>query len=702
MSDVLAILDGVSARVSTLLMSEGLDALIAFLSGDLWDQVDVSKGDNMESTCSFLIPNTLTRSYEFIPLAIAADVLLGPSSSHRERTALVEEFRHHGFHVFDVDLVSDACSSTDAVRGVHKSSTGMLRRECMEAAWSWCELCYSGAEDENCKRERWTRAAGAKRVRGDGAFSSVEKTGVSNATGDTEPQGVRRLFKHQKGLLVRRVLFIVRCRADENGGARYMGGGAVGVRRVRCGRDSLQLLLHDIGALATLCRARNSKNRIHILFSVLLLPDDLAYGGTLLEESLSGPMGRDYCVRLFCASGVRGTSQVFEDLCGNQNEEHLEFLQSSQSWPKGYDVNSARGRENGSDSSGAIRSTRGDVASQNVCTASFFVRQQNLPFCCFLWEALRRFPVILQLASLQRLQSLWSLRHQMGDVVIGFHALLCPFRFSSQRHSPLSALGDADSHERIGYLADTTDLLNIIFSAAGKWAGGHPLGEAVAFCVLYVDVLERRPLRLGRIPELKEFLKRRANQLGGNNFFEKLNECIFSSPSDCIQRNLGTQVGSEQQAIQDIVLPPTMTVASAKIPLFVELLRTVLVSMLPLSDSLDEISQVTGCLPDKKDDRFHGPCVTFTPHCESSFGLSHRNFFSPLFSDSTRLLYILTVHAMSQPNARLQYVSLAILRRVCQLSDEVLIRSLVELQFTGMVTVNMRELKARSLLFTSS
>ncbi|SCU71767.1 uncharacterized protein TEOVI_000334800 [Trypanosoma equiperdum] len=739
MSDVLAILDGAAARVAALLMSEGINALLAFLRGEAWEEspstvLNRADGDGDTKSDSLQIPNTLLGCYGFLPLAIAAEVSLAPSTSHQERVALVQDFERRGFRVFTVNLMPDCRGLEDSSRGAsaYNASASVLRLNCIEAARNWCDAVYAedGEEGEggtgvDCSN---IYLSGAKRRRDDD-----EKSGLAGRVAHTHFHNPRRRAQGQLhgrgcGLCVKYALFIVRCCANAGNAQRAaVGGGncSSATERSRRTKDPLTLLLYDISSLSALCRVRQSTRRTRIRFSVLLLPDDLAYGGALLEESLRGPMSCHYCVKLFQGSVDRMLHRRQDvDRGGGEENECVPFLERLKLWlsaPMESRGVEADGSCDGNSVNHGKNEQENAAKLQGSKPSLFFVRYENLPFCCFLREALRRFPVILPPLLLRQLQSLWAFRHQLSDVVVGLHSLLSPFALSSSVHATMSEANDVTTspanvvqgtsrgyHENMTQLSNSIELLNILFAAACEWADGHLLNEAVAFAVLYEDLVFGRLTRLKRIPGLTAYVERLSpKSVGPTDLSKALTSCVPVFVPNALTGSgayIRDELSQEQQYVmrRPLSLPPIMAVPGAKVSLATELLRSTLLAVLPPHDSLEEVQKAVRAFPCAG-----GKCDEGTPsealrHGDTYCGVAYNNFFSPLIPDSVRVLHLLTSHAMASSNVKQQFVPLSLIQRICQLSDESLIRSLVELQLTGMATVNMREFKARSSLLALS
>ncbi|KAH9598000.1 hypothetical protein LSM04_000524 [Trypanosoma melophagium] len=309
MSDALALLDWAAARVSSMLMPDGLHTLISFLRGEAWEEIPPS----------LQIPNVLISFYNYTPLAIAADASLVSLSSSGERSALVQTFERYEFRVFVVNFMPESSSAVedDIPHKGHSSSNNshhnssntsrhnsgnIIRMKCMESVQAWCDVVY-GEETQSVLLEHSHGNINPKRIRyEEGTTNTIHTTNTNNNT-------------MTKRANTQRVLFIIRCCADAN-------SARSGAERSRRSRDPLLLLLHDISATAALCRAREAHtHHTRLRFSVLLLPDDLVYGGTLLEESLKASLVRDYCVRLF-----RGSTVQMEDA------EQSAFLRRLEAW----------------------------------------------------------------------------------------------------------------------------------------------------------------------------------------------------------------------------------------------------------------------------------------------------------------------------------------------------------------------------------
>ncbi|RNF09080.1 hypothetical protein TraAM80_02512 [Trypanosoma rangeli] len=713
MSDALAILDGAAACVSALLMPEELGALINFLRGESWEEVSPTPPPSSSTTTptavdgdvSWRLPNVLIGCYNLIPLAIAADVSLVSVSSSGERAALVHNFERHEFRVFAVNLMPEGCPAEDSVRHRGGSGSAVVRLNCMEAAQAWCDSVY--AEKDGCPA-RSPILAGSKRSRGE-----------ASAASPPPPSIARR--QHTSGPCTRRALFVLRCCANEGAACRDDVG------RARPFSDPLMLLLHDISALAALCRAREATYRSRIQFSVLLLPDDLAYGGALLEEALREPLSCEYCVKLFRGSAASATRR--------DDAERRAFICRLETWMNVPTASPPPGDAEGG-KEGVTR--REHQQQQQLCSGAevevaektrqressfFFVRRENLPLCCFLREALRRFPVILHPVALRHLQALWATRRQLGDVVTGLHALLCPFaHFASTRDRRLSATlasppvgpsmtdttaSGGNGSDGICRHADTVDILNALFVAAGQLADGELLNEAVTFAVLYEDIVRKRSMRLQRIPGFVSVLERLWQRWGNEKemaFHEALASCVpVYTPSSALQNEFYHSPREEgaEEARAVVSIPAAMQVPAAKTPLGAELMHSALLAVLPPQESLEELRRAVGQCSSHGGPR--GEAGECRHDCNGAaavqgWALSENNFFNPSIPDSVRLLHLLTAHALGQRSSRQRYVSFALLQRVCQIPDEALVRALKELKLAGLVKVNGRDAKVKATL----
>ncbi|RNF18374.1 uncharacterized protein Tco025E_04520 [Trypanosoma conorhini] len=718
MSDALAILDGAVACVSALLMPEELETLINFLRGESWDEVPpppappASSSTTARTTAAagdvrWRIPNVLTGCYNYLPLAIVADVSLVSASSSGERAALVHNFERHEFRVFAVNLLPEGCPAENALRQKYGSSSAIVRLSCMEAAQAWCDAVY--AERDGLPARSPT--LGSKRGREEAA---------------APPLSYMARRQHTSGPRTRRALFILRCCANESAAHRE------DVSRARRSCDPLMLLLHDISALAALCRAREAAHRARIQFSVLLLPDDLAYGGALLAEALREPLSREYCVQLFRGSAASAARR--------DDAELTAFLRRLETW-----MNLPTAPPHPADAEGEAKAVteqeqRHQQHQQQQCGAAdveaaervrqresdfFFVRRDNLPLCCFLREALRRFPVILHPVALRQLQALWATRRQLGDVATGLHALLCPFAHSASARegcasstvapppavapaTDTAANGGRNGNDGMCRHADTVDILNAVLVTAGQLADGDLLNEAVAFAVLYEDVVWRRPTRLQRIPGFVAVLERLWRRWGNESsmdFHAALASCVpVYTPSSTLQdasyQRPGEAAAEGARAV--VVLPAPMRVPAAKVPLGAELMHAALLAVLPPQESLEELRRAVGQCGSHGGPRGEAGENSRDRACAAAAmqgsALSENNFFNPSIPNSVRLLHLLTAHALGQGSCRQKYVSFAVLQRVCQISDEALVRALKELQLAGLVKLDGSGAKARAAL----
>ncbi|ESS65685.1 hypothetical protein TCDM_05861 [Trypanosoma cruzi Dm28c] len=743
MSDALAILDGAAACVSALLMPEELGTLIRFLRGESWDEVPPSK---IASSSSALlsttaktettttaavrdgedtprrIPNALTGCYNYIPLAIAAELSLLSMSSSGERSALVHKFERNEFRVFAVNLLPESRTADHSLHQKGGSSSAIVRLSCMEAVRAWCDAVYAEKDGVSSR----SPVMAAKRHRREETASTADVPSLSSIS----------KCKFNSGPIRRRALFILSCCANE--GAARRGD----INRSRRSCDPLMMFLHEISAIAALCRAREATHGARIEFSVLLLPDDLAYGGALLEEALREPLCREYCVQLFHGS-ITGVTR-------HDDAEATAFIRRLETWmnvptapPRTTEANThADGKTERVTEEKQRHSQKQDQPQQQVAAAHmeladktrqressfFFVRRENLPLCCFLREALRRFPVILHPMALRQLQALWATRRQLGDVVTGLHALLCPFAhsasardrcasssFSVRLFSAGASTTNTTANKRnrgdgMSRHVDTVDILNAILAAAGQLADGQLLNEAVAFAVLYEDIVWKRSMRLQRIPGVVSVVEQLWRRWGNDTdmiFQEALALCVpVYTPSSTLQNE--SYQSAQENGAEDtravVAIPAAMRAPAAKMPLGAELMRSALLAVLPPEESLEELKGVVG------QDGGHGyPSWLKGENCHDKsgaiamreFSLSENNFFNPSIPDSVRLLHLLTSHALGQGNSRQKYVSFEVLQRICQISDEALVRALKELQLAGMVKLNGRELKARVVLDNS-
>ncbi|EAN96719.1 hypothetical protein C3747_202g34 [Trypanosoma cruzi] len=744
MSDALAILDGAAACVSALLMPEELGALIRFLRGESWDEVPPPKTTSSSSTLLSTtaktattttaavrdgedtprrIPNALTGCYNYIPLAIAAELSLLSMSSSGERSALVQKFERNEFRVFAVNLLPESRTADYSLHQKGGSSSAIVRLSCMEAVRAWCDAVYAEKDGVSSR----SPVMAAKRHRREETASTADVPSPSSIS-----KG-----KFKSGPIKRRALFILSCCANESAARR----GDINRSRRSC--DPLMMFLHEISAIAALCRAREATHGARIEFSVLLLPDDLAYGGALLEEALREPLCREYCVQLFHGS-ITGVTR-------HDDAEATAFIRRLETWmnvptapPRNTEANThADGKTERVTEEKQRHSQQQDQPQQQQAAAAhmeladktrqressfFFVRRENLPLCCFLREALRRFPVILHPMALRQLQALWTTRRQLGDVVTGLHALLCPFSHSASARDrcasspfsvPLFCAGASRTNttankrnrgDGMSRHVDTVDILNAILAAAGQLADGQLLNEAVAFAVLYEDIVWKRSMRLQRIPGVVSVLEQLWRRWGNDTemiFQEALALCVpVYTPSSTLQNE--SYQSAQEKGAEDtravVAIPAAMRAPAAKMPLGAELMHSALLAVLPPQESLEELKGVVG------QDGGHGyPSGLKDENCHDKsgaiamreFSLSENNFFNPSIPDSVRLLHLLTSHALGQGNSRQKYVSFEVLQRICQISDETLVRALKELQLAGMVKLNGRELKARVVLDNS-
>ncbi|EKF30453.1 hypothetical protein MOQ_005735 [Trypanosoma cruzi marinkellei] len=747
MSDALAILDGAAACVTALLMPEELETLIRFLRGESWDDVPPpptktktkittsstalsSTSANTTTTTTaavrddgdapWRIPNVLTGFYNYIPLAIAADLSLLSMSSSGERSALVHKFERNGFRVFAVNLLPESRTFDYSLHQKGGSSSAIVRLSCMEAVRTWCDAVY--AEKDGVSSRSPVMAAKRHR-REETALTANVPPLSSNSRGH---------FFNSKPIQ-RRALFILSCCANESAARR----GDMNRSRRSC--DPLMMFLHEISAMAALCRAKEATHRARIEFAVLLLPDDLAYGGALLEEALREPLCREYCVQLFHGS----TTGVIQ----RDDAETTAFIRRLETWMNVPTAPShiteanthADGKTDGVMEQRHRHSQQQDQPQADVAhmeladktrqreSSFFFVRRENLPLCCFLREALRRFPVILHPMALRQLQALWATRRHLGDVVTGFHALLCPFAhsasvrdcsasspsmplFSAKASTTNTTANKGNRDDGMSCYVDTVDILNAMFAAAGQLADGQLLNEAVAFAVLYEDIVWKRSMRLQRIPGVVSVLERLWRRWGNDTdmiFQEALALCVpVYTPSSTLQNESyqSAQGNGAEDTRAVVAVPAAMRTPAAKMPLGAELMHAALLAVLPPQESLEELKGVMG------QDGGHGyPSGLKGENCHDKsaamtmqeFSLSENNFFNPTIPDSVRLLHLLTSHALGQGNSRQKYVSFEVLQRICQISDEALVRALKELQLAGMVKLNGREFKARAVLDNS-
>ncbi|CCD16689.1 unnamed protein product [Trypanosoma congolense IL3000] len=256
----------------------------------------------------------------------------------------------------------------------------------------------------------------------------------------------------------------------------------------------------------------------------------------------------------------------------------------------------------------------------------------------------------------------------------------------------------SNHHGHVEQFSSSAELLNILFTAAARWADGHPLSEAVAFAVLYEDVVYRRYARLQRIPELMAFLERSMKKrVEGADMPDVLAACVptFEPTSLMLSgRRLHEKPLLDIRA--PVYIPPLMAVPSMKLSITAELLRSSILAVLPPQESLKEIQELAESSSDISEKGGDGA----GPQEMSRVGLTCNNFFSPSIPNTVRVLYILNSHGLAKPKAKQQFVHISLLQRLCQLSDESLVRSLLELQMNGMVTVNVREYKVKSTLLT--
>lgn len=178
-------------------------------------------------------------------------------------------------------------------------------------------------------------------------------------------------------------------------------------------------------------------------------------------------------------------------------------------------------------------------------------------------------------------------------------------------------------------------------------------------------------------------------------------------------------------------LPPTARHGTSAPPVISELHRSALLSTLPPMASLEQIYglvryQPTPVPPQDEDEEeeegsFHTPVASAgrTPHgillpntLDQASGLSRNNFYGPFIPREVRVLHVLSAYAAQEQmsggrqgrggggggGSHVGWVSLAHIQWAAQLSDTALLSTLEVLRAAGLITVNARELTARTNL----
>lgn len=611
MSDSLAYLDGVAARVSNTLLPSELRDVAQFLQGKQWLVASgpVALGDDSAAAATVRMPNGLLHWHPFIPLAVGVSSAVAALSTDH-RVALSNYFLREGFaRVLAVSLSPNASvplasfsaegngdgdgdgdgggprlasgeptvepphhrggSGRGGANVSHARSVRSARMECADAVRRFVASVEAAAKAETAAADT-VAAEPVRHKRG----RDWEARGQDGEDGCAEARPAVEV--------VRRLLVVVRCCADNRiasssaaavashdggrrggrsrGGAAAAGaaGAAGGVssataRRHRHGSDPLLPLLHDIAAVLSLSDARLRRTRWRVRVGVLVLPDDQAYGGALLAQRLGEEVGHRYCVHLFGKEAEDGDDAAGEE--GAEGRSAAPPPSSSRAvrllkvWEPAvlYAVPSDRGAgappgdddaDNGGDNGGveAVVSRSRLAATLTRHERFFWLREANLPLCCFIRDALQLFPILVPPAVLRHWQVLWAARHSLRDVVLGFHATLAPFTHSevfadamdaassssssgggsggasrppssAERRGPEAVSVDAalektgrQRRRAVDILEDTTDLLDALFFAAASLSGGDELDEAVLFMLLYEELAQQRgALRLSRI-----------------------------------------------------------------------------------------------------------------------------------------------------------------------------------------------------------
>ncbi|CCW66662.1 unnamed protein product [Phytomonas sp. Hart1] len=787
MAEVLAYLNEVVKSVSSWLMPTELDDIVRFLLGRHVQTVDLDaattasggleKGTDgptaanaqAEAEAEWLpsppplrqiaLPDGLTAWHDFIPLGIATDSVVWGHSGD-DGAALQTFFRGRGFDaVLSVNLTptngatltgpSSALPHEDAQAEGPSASFRSIQESrftCVEAIREWCK-----AVEEASK-------AGAPESPARGSTGPFPGLNAEAKRGRDALDRPSPAFP--KGFTTRRLLVIVRCCTDNRatfsttvsgkpsprGRRKANGADNVGAaRRHRYGSDQLQLFLHDFSSLGTFHNIRLRRRGWGIHLALLLLPEDQLYGGALLERRLEEDVRHLYHVKLFTQHDDYNVDEN-----ANQGESALGFNPHRPSatfarihrlamlWEPSLlrPPSSTEAAPRANSDGDAVAFRMEDLERRLLRERRFFfLRPHNLPLCCFLREALRRFPLLVPSAVLRGWQRVWAVRHSLQDVVLGFHTILMPFAFSSrwaaessdrpsgafgpggdEGDPALSAVAPAASRDEIrkrrrttraDLLADTTAILDGLLSASDAVGRGYRLDTAVIFMLLYAELLDGQGGSLhvlGCQPVVKalEEIYDREEEACGMSFGDA--ETVAPEGSSLVDTK-----HKARWALQHY-LPffrpakgvPAVTVEqlpNLKISLANTLAKTLLDSVLPPDRSMQEILRVATYQVDSLA-TLHTP--QSPEYCEGAWDergvLSDNNFYHINIPDSVRVLYLLTAHAQRCEVEKAKYVRIVELQQVAQLSDEAVLLVLKELEMTGFIQINFQSQTACSLL----
>lgn len=363
----------------------------------------------------------------------------------------------------------------------------------------------------------------------------------------------------------------------------------------------------------------------------------------------------------------------------------------------------------------------------------FFLRPRNVPLCCFLCEALRRFPQIVTPTVLQQWMVVWTARHALADVMVAFHATLMPFTMSTIYAAALEggepavtedANGTEGNHgrRRTSYadtLRDSVTLLDAVFATARQWTvDGGRIEACVRFMWLYENIVLQRPFLLLRCEPLRRALVEVHEAEGGaapgtaatptRTDEEKARYALrhllpFTAPSRILQ-TAPPAFPEEAGSTRIPSIPAVMRPANVRVPVTGALLRAVLLAVMPPNQSLLELQAAAAASTAALRSILHGEEAGAGGIGCVAAGLSSRcsahSFYHPLVPESVRALYVLTAAGHQSRTSREKHVPLVQLQQLCQLTDEGMLLVLKELEMAGLAAANMRDYTARSLLLS--
>ncbi|CCW65277.1 unnamed protein product [Phytomonas sp. EM1] len=795
MAEVLVYLNEVVKSVSSRLMPTEIDDVVRFLLGQHEQTVlldsstkaigDPEKGTSVstgaglkanpevhsfassQSLQQIKIPDGLSAWHDFIPLGIATDSVVWGHSGDGG-AALHTFFSSRGFDkVFSVNFTSSNGAALTGSSGILEDggtqtegaseslrSIQAARFTCVDAIREWCKVI----EDESNGREIELAASKSTTQT---TFSNFKAKRMREDAEHGDDFGSRRAVSAER-FTVRRLLVIIRCCTDNRATfsttksgrnqyrARRKANGSENIeaaRRHRYGSDQLQLFLHDFAALGTFHNIRLRRRHWRIHLALLLLPEDQLYGGTLLEQRLEEKVGHQYHVKLFTQNGdydvdenggqngfasfrklstPSSTLMRIHRLVSLWEPSLLHRLPCAESTETTFTMNS------GSDgTSFRMESLEGPLLQEK---RYFFLRPHNLPLCCFLCEALRRFPMLVSSPVLRQWQRVWAVRHSLQDVVLSFHSILMPFAISSHWFAATSedlisygcedndadpaclSVSTAESQDEVperrrtayvDILRDTTDILDGLLSASDALSHGYRLDAAVTFMLLYDELID---------PSFTEMHVLRCQPV-----IEAL-EAIY----DREQRACSQLIGAARKMTQDTIplvdtkqkaryalkhyLPfswpskgvPSVAVeqlSNLRISLTGTLMNCLLHSILSPEASMQEFLQVA-TYQDASLATLIAPKSNYWRECAHSvvWTLSANNFYQTSIPDSVRVLYLLAAYSQHHEMEKAKQARIVDVQQVAQLSDEAVMLALKELELTGLALINTQSQTAYSLL----